>query len=185
MTNFQVNDFVNSDQYGLGTVIEVNSDSSVRVEFPNGLRPVYWQDGKEYNPMNERDYITKPTLRELEVIQNSLSCQDEGYVKNYLMAENSAGQKAFYCIPTDGGKHYREVKETDNYFRRVELIPPPTAQLWKGHGYSGGHTSQSHWDTYQQVDEMFRLICAGFIVLDETTEGHNCGYFPKVSYWNV
>jgi len=59
MTNFKINDVVNSNQHGLGVVIESNSDSSVRVSFTNGLRPVYWQDGKEYNPMNKRDYITK------------------------------------------------------------------------------------------------------------------------------
>jgi hypothetical protein len=121
--------------------------------------------------------------RELEVIQKSISCQDEGYVKNYLMAENAIGQKAIYCIPTDGGQHYKEVKETDNYFRRVELIPPATAQVWEGHGYKGGHTSQKSWDTTQQVNEMFRLICSGFIVLDQTTEGNTSGYYPKVSYW--
>jgi hypothetical protein len=125
----------------------------------------------------------EPSPRELEIIEKSLSCKDEGYVIEYLMSENSAGQKAFYCIPTDGGKPYRKVTEVDNYFRKVELTPPPNAIRWKGRGYSGGHTSQSHWDTSQQVDEMFRLICSGFIVLDETTEGNTSGYYPKVSYW--
>jgi hypothetical protein len=120
--------------------------------------------------------------RELEVIQNSISCQDEGFVKNYLMAENSAGQKAFYCIP-DEGQHYREVREVQNYFRKVELTPPPTAEIWEGRGYRGGHTSQKGWDTTQQINEMFRLICNGFIVLDKTTEGNTSGYYPKVLYW--
>ncbi len=59
MKNFKINDVVNSNQYGLGIVIKVNEDSTVRVEFSNKLRPVYFQNGSEYNPMNERDYIFK------------------------------------------------------------------------------------------------------------------------------
>jgi hypothetical protein len=121
--------------------------------------------------------------RELEVIEKSLSFENKGYAIEYLMAENSAGQKAIYSIPTDGGQHYREVREVNNYFRKVELTPPTTAQIWKGHGYTGGHTSQSHWNTSQQVEEMYRLISSGFVVLDETTEGSTSGYYPKVSYW--
>jgi len=63
MKNFKLNDIVNSDQYGLGVVIEENSDSSIRVRFADGLRPVYFQDGKEYNSMNKTDYITKVLLK--------------------------------------------------------------------------------------------------------------------------
>ena len=59
MTNFKVGDKVQSLYYGIGIVVKVHTDTSFRVDgFTESLlRPVYWQDGKQYNPMNEKDYI--------------------------------------------------------------------------------------------------------------------------------
>ena len=59
MENFKVGDKVESLYYGIGIVVKVNFDTSVRVDgFSKSLlRPVYWQDGKQYNPMNVQDCI--------------------------------------------------------------------------------------------------------------------------------
>ena len=140
----------------------------------------------EYREDNMTNVATTP--RELEVMKNCISVEETGYCKRFLMAENSQGQKAFYCIPDDKSPNYREVTNTNNHQRTyysnlVELIPPNNAKTWEGYGYSGGHNSQSYWNTSQEEIELFNLICSGHIVIDKTTEGNVSGYYPKVIYW--
>jgi hypothetical protein len=57
------------------------------------------------------------------------------------------------------------------------------ALVWEGHGYIGGHVSQSHWDTAQEDRKIFDLINSQYYVKDETHRGNTGGYYPKVSYW--
>ena len=62
---------------------------------------------------------------------------------------------------------------------------PEKYEVWKGRGYTGGHTSQSHWDTLQESGEIARLISSGYSGIDKTTEGNTSGYYPEVWYWKL
>jgi hypothetical protein len=117
--------------------------------------------------------------RELEVIEKSLSLEENEWENRYLMAENLLGQKAYYVIPKDDGKHYREVIGVN------DIVVSENFETWEGNGYTGGHTSNSKWDTNQECNKMYALICQGFIVQDQTREGNVSGYYPKVIYWKV
>ena len=60
---------------------------------------------------------------------------------------------------------------------------PESHSVWEGKGYSGGHTSQSHWDTEQECRQIKTLLKEGFFVKNLTSTGSTGGYYPKVAYW--
>ena len=66
-----------------------------------------------------------------------------------------------------------------------ECKVPEKYEVWKGRGYTGGHTSQSRWDTYQEARESARLISLGYSGIDKTTEGNTSGYYPEIWYWKL
>ena len=65
----------------------------------------------------------------------------------------------------------------------AECKTPQKYEVWKGVGYTGGHTSQSKWDTCQHGIECARLISLGYSGIDQTTEGNTSGYYPEIWYW--
>jgi hypothetical protein len=60
---------------------------------------------------------------------------------------------------------------------------PSDAKIWEGRGYTGGHVSQSGWDTDQQYVRAFELLEAGYHVCDLTEKGNVGGYYPSLAYW--
>lgn len=54
--------------------------------------------------------------------------------------------------------------------------------IWEGHGYSGGHVSQGHWDIDQQYKKALELLQAGYEVYDATERGRTGGYYPALKY---
>ena len=70
-------------------------------------------------------------------------------------------------------------------YNDLDITAPQGAQIWTGQGYTGGHTSQAAWDTYQEGIKIYSLIKAGYGVQDLTREGAVSGYYPKVAYWKL
>lgn len=60
---------------------------------------------------------------------------------------------------------------------------PDHAKIWEGMSYSGGHVSQSHWDTSQQYRRAYELLESGYHVIDLTHTGNVGGYYPSLAYW--
>lgn len=60
---------------------------------------------------------------------------------------------------------------------------PTNAEIWEGRGYTGGHVSQSHWDTDQEKREIYRLVSEGYRVVDKSWQGNVGGYYSRVLFW--
>lgn len=85
---------------------------------------------------------------------------------------NELGQTALIC---EFYPHYDA--------KNKNIKAPAEAQTWEGRGYSGGHVSQSYWDTEQEDRKMCSLIKQGFFVQDTTERGQTGGYYPSVKFW--
>ena len=89
-----------------------------------------------------------------------------------------------YCI-----KHKHGISTHNPYhgltFVEAEELPidAKLIETLRGIGYQGGHVSQSHWDTDQEIKLMIEGLSEGHYVKDITIWGNVGRYIPAVEVY--
>jgi hypothetical protein len=102
-------------------------------------------------------------------------------IVNVDIFQSYEDEKEFWDISKTSPKVFAIVRL--GYPDKFEGEIPATAQTWKGHGYQGGHVSQSYWDKGQETREAFGLLVDGYKVVDTTEYGQVSRYYPELKYW--